>query len=196
MSKKFIAGALSLALAGSVLAQSKLPDEGYYAYAEAGGATQHTSAGWNNDTRNRWAIGGGYDFNKYVGLELGIVTMSNIRMGIDVPGGTAYAEEKQKLAWNWNVVGGLPINDSLKAIAMVGQMRVKGRYAQWGPAVVNEDSGYVPIKFNNYGVGGELAFDRRTSLRVYYWRSGSIKDASGATSFYNTGVTGGIKVKF
>ena len=109
---------------------------------------------------------GGYQFNRYFGMEAGYFDLGRFSFASDtVPGGTFNGLIKV-MGTNIDAVGTLPLTDSLAAIGRVGMQYARTRGSFSGTAVLGGVKPNPSDREANYKVGGGLQWDVNPSLLV------------------------------
>ena len=126
-----------------------------------------TSAMSNDEQALAWKAFGGYQFNRYVGVEAGYFSLGHFGFtSTTVPAGTLDGRIKLH-GINLDLVGTLPITERFSAIARVGAQHASARdsFQGSGGAVVltpNPSKSETNVKF---GVGRQYAFTPNLMLR-------------------------------
>ena len=154
---KLLSTLLLSATLGVAAFGAQAQDKGFYAGAGVG--QSFVDEGSYDDEDTAFSVFGGYQFNKYFGLEAGYVDFGKIEsdtVGPDLEGDSAYL----------TAVGTLPITDKFSAYAKAG-------FHRWNlndplPLVTGkaDDSGTDPT----YGVGAQYRFNDKVALRGEYSR--------------------------
>jgi OOP family OmpA-OmpF porin len=115
-----VAAAMSSAAFG---AQFGAPGEsGFYGGLGVGRSDSDTNAagiaGAKDNKDNAWKAFGGYQFNRYLGVEVGYIDLG--RASIVGPGGAASFDSQ---AWQASAVGSLPINNQFALTGKLGIAR-------------------------------------------------------------------------
>ncbi|MGO4222834.1 outer membrane beta-barrel protein [Lysobacter sp. TAF61] len=158
MSKnKMLSRALIAVLAGAAAFGAQAADKGFYAGAGVG--QSFVDEGSYDDEDTAFSVFGGYQFNRYFGLEAGYADFGKLEPrgnGADLEASSVYL----------TAVGTVPITDSFSAYAKAG-------FQRWDldsaiPSVVgnSDDSGTDPT----YGVGVQYKFTDHVALRGEYSR--------------------------
>lgn len=158
MSKnKMLSTALVAVLAGAAAFGAQAADKGFYAGAGVG--QSYVDERNYDDEDTAFSVFGGYQFNRYFGLEAGYADFGKLE-----PRGTGAELEASSVYLT--AVGTLPITDSFSAYAKAG-------FQRWDldtsiPTVVgnDDDSGTDPT----YGVGVQYRFTDHLALRGEYSR--------------------------
>jgi OOP family OmpA-OmpF porin len=128
-------------------------------YAGAGVGQAFVDEGAYDDEDTAFSVFGGYQFNKYFGLEAGYADFGKIEpdgAGPALEGDSAY----------FTAVGTLPITERLSAYAKAGLHRWNVDTSLPGLTGNDDDSGTDPT----YGVGAQYRFTDRVALRGEYSR--------------------------
>jgi OOP family OmpA-OmpF porin len=131
-------------------------DKGFYAGAGVG--QSFVDEGAYDDEDTAFSVFGGYQFNRYFGLEAGYADFGKIEpeaAGPTLEGDSAY----------FTAVGTLPITDSFSAYAKAGLHRWNVDTSLPG-LIGDDDSGTDPT----YGVGLQYRFTDKVALRGEYSR--------------------------
>ncbi len=158
MSKnKMLSRALIAVLAGAAAFGAQAADKGFYAGAGVG--QSFVDEGNYDDEDTAYSLFGGYQFNRYFGLEAGYADFGKLEPrgnGPDLEASSVYL----------TAVGTLPITDHFSAYAKAGIQRWDLDKAV--PSVVGnaDDSGTDPT----YGVGVQYRFTDHVALRGEYSR--------------------------
>ncbi len=158
MSKnKMLSRALIAVLAGAAAFGAQAADKGFYAGAGVG--QSFVDEGNYDDEDTAFSLFGGYQFNRYFGLEAGYAGFGKLEPrgnGQDLEASSVYL----------TAVGTVPITDNFSAYAKAG-------FQRWDldsaiPSVVGnaDDSGTDPT----YGVGVQYRFTDHVALRGEYSR--------------------------
>ncbi|WP_454828946.1 outer membrane beta-barrel protein [Pseudoxanthomonas wuyuanensis] len=161
---KLLSTALIAALAsGAAFGAQAAEDQGFYAGAGAGQSL--VDEGSYDDEDTAFSVFGGYQFNRYFGLEGGYADLGSLEsdgVGRDLEASSAYL----------TAVGTLPFTEKFSGYAKAG-------FQRWDldtgvPAVTGtgDDSGTDPT----YGVGLQYRFNDNVALRGEYSRF-EIEDA-------------------
>lgn len=156
--KSNLLSALLLSAAIGVTAFSaNAQDKGFYAGAGVGQSL--VDEGNYDDEDTAFSVFGGYQLNKYLGVESGYVDFGKIEpqdSGTALEGDSAYL----------TAVGTLPISDKFLAYAKAGVHRWNVDDQMPGLIGNNEDSGTDPT----YGVGAQYRLTDQVALRGEYSR--------------------------
>lgn len=147
--------------AGFGFGQSKFRDVSSYIEAEVGPQTATTSA---NTRSEGWKVYGGYQFNKYLGVEGGYVNLNDMTAKTG-----ALTTNVNSDAWMLAAVGTLPVTDRLSIIGKLGAAYVIANINAKNGAALTQTSGddsYEPY----YGVGVSYALLDNLSLRAEFER--------------------------
>jgi OOP family OmpA-OmpF porin len=154
---KLISSLLLAATLGAAAFGASAQDHGFYAGAGVGQSNVNEGTYDDNDTG--FSVFGGYQFNRYFGLEAGYADFGKIEP--DVAGPSLEADSVYLTA-----VGSLPITDKFSAYAKAG-------FHRWNlndplPLLTGktDDSGTDPT----YGVGVQYRFNDKVALRGEYSR--------------------------
>lgn len=147
-------GALTLALLTAGLATTARAQDTSYYYGGLGvgqarvhvddvriaesllGSGLSTTAIAHDERHTAYKVFGGYQFNRYVGLELGFFHLGRFNFNAQtVPAGTLSGEFRVQGA-NLDVVGTLPITENLSGLARVGAQYARTRTAITGTGAV------------------------------------------------------------
>jgi OOP family OmpA-OmpF porin len=154
---KLLSTLLLSATLGAAAFGANAQDKGFYAGAGVG--QSFVDEGAYDDEDTAFSLFGGYQFNKYFGLEAGYADFGKIEAngaGPALEGDSAYL----------TAVGTLPITDRFSAYAKAGLHRWNVDTALPGLTGNNDDSGSDPT----YGVGMQYRFTDRVALRGEYSR--------------------------
>lgn len=149
--------ALIAVLAGAAAFGAQAADKGFYAGAGVG--QSFVDEGNYDDEDTAFSVFGGYQFNRYFGLEAGYADFGKLEPrgnGADLEASSVYL----------TAVGTVPITDKFSAYGKAG-------FQRWDldsaiPSVVgnSDDSGTDPT----YGVGVQYKFTDHVALRGEYSR--------------------------
>lgn len=154
---KLLSRTLLAALFGVAAFGAQAADPGFYAGAGVGQAYVDESGYDDEDTA--FSAFGGYQFNRYFGLEAGYVDLGTLESdGI----GRALEANSIYLA----AVGSVPLSENLSAYGKAGLQRWDLDRAVPGLVGSNNDSGSDPT----YGVGLQYRFNDTVALRGEYSR--------------------------
>jgi len=159
---KLSALALSAALLGTAFA-AQSADRGFYAGVGAGQSSVDERGYDDEDTA--FSAFGGYQFNRYFGLEAGYADFGKLEpraVGERVDANSAY----------FTAIGTLPFTDRFSGYARAGVQRWDLDRAVPGLTGSNDDNGNDPV----YGVGLQYRFNDHVALRGEYTRF-EIEDA-------------------
>ena len=154
---KLLSTLLLSATLGVAAFGAQAQDKGFYAGAGVG--QSFVDEGSYDDEDTAFSVFGGYQFNKYFGLETGYVDFGKIEsdtVGPDLEGDSAYL----------TAVGTLPITDKFSAYAKAGLHRWNLDTELPGLVGTSDDSGTDPT----YGLGVQYRFTDRVALRGEYSR--------------------------
>lgn len=176
--------ALGLALAAAGLCAPALAQDSYaYFGLGAGQARAHvddtriaqtllgsgltTTAVAHDERHTAYKVFGGYQFNRYVGLELGYFHLGTFDFQAQtVPAGTLNGQFRVQGA-NVDVVGTLPITENLSGLARVGAQYARTRTAITSTGAVSVSNPRPSDREVNpkVGLGLQYAFSRNLMLR-------------------------------
>ncbi|HJW47154.1 MAG TPA: outer membrane beta-barrel protein [Lysobacter sp.] len=142
---------------GVIAFSANAQDKGFYAGAGIGQSS--VDEGSYDDEDTAFSVFGGYQFNKYLGLETGYVDFGKIEPqgnGAALEGDTAYL----------TAVGTLPITDKFSAYAKAGVHRWNVDDELTGLIGKNDDSGTDPT----YGLGAQYRLTDQVAIRGEYSR--------------------------
>lgn len=128
-------------------------------YAGAGVGQSFVDEGVYDDEDTAFTVFGGYQFNRYFGLEAGYADFGKIEPDVAGPaleGDSAYL----------TAVGTLPVTEKFSAYAKAGLHRWNVDTSLPGVTGNNDDSGSDPT----YGVGAQYRFTDKVALRAEYSR--------------------------
>lgn len=154
---KLLSSLLLSATLGVAAFGANAQDHGFYAGAGVGQAFVDEGAYDDEDTA--FSVFGGYQFNRYFGLEAGYADFGKIEPDVAGPaleGDSAY----------FTAVGTLPITDRFSAYAKAGLHRWNVDTSLPGLTGNDDDSGTDPT----YGLGAQYRFTDRVALRGEYSR--------------------------
>ncbi|UNK48774.1 outer membrane beta-barrel protein [Lysobacter sp. S4-A87] len=158
MSKnKMLSRALIAVLAGAAAFGAQAADKGFYAGAGVG--QSFVDEGNYDDEDTAFSVFGGYQFNRYFGLEAGYADFGKLE-----PRGNGAELEANSVYLT--AVGTVPITDSFSAYAKAGFQRWDLDTAIPGVVGNDDDSGTDPT----YGVGVQYRFTDHVALRGEYSR--------------------------
>ncbi|MBF6023129.1 outer membrane beta-barrel protein [Lysobacter niastensis] len=158
MSKnKLLSSALLAAVLGASALSAQAADKGFYAGAGVGQSFVDEQAYDDEDTA--FSVFGGYQFNRYFGLEAGYADFGKIE-----PQGAGRALEADSAYLT--AVGTLPITEKFSAYAKAGFHAWNLDDAIPGLTGTNDDSGTDPT----YGVGVQYRLTDQVALRGEYSR--------------------------
>ncbi|QNP41890.1 outer membrane beta-barrel protein [Lysobacter solisilvae (ex Woo and Kim 2020)] len=160
---KLLSTLLLSATLGAAAFGANAQDKGFYAGAGVG--QSFVDEGAYDDEDTAFSVFGGYQFNRYFGLEAGYADFGKIEPDVTGPaleGDTAY----------FTAVGTLPITDKFAAYAKAGLHRWNVDTSLPGLVGGDDDSGTDPT----YGVGLQYRFTDKVALRGEYSRF-EIEDA-------------------
>jgi OOP family OmpA-OmpF porin len=154
---KLLSTLLLSATLGAAAFGASAQDHGFYAGAGVG--QSFVDEGAYDDEDTAFTVFGGYQFNKYFGLEAGYADFGKIEPDVAGPaleGDSAY----------FTAVGTLPITDRFAAYAKAGLHRWNVDTSLPGLTGNDDDSGTDPT----YGLGAQYRFTDRVALRGEYSR--------------------------
>lgn len=135
-------------------------ESGFYGGAGLGRTDSEVNAtGVNGDDKdNAWKLFGGYQINRYLGVELGYHDLG--RASAVGPGGSATFDST---AWTASLVGSLPITQQFAGFAKVGVARTEtdGAGVLGGAATVSNDRNTDAT----YGLGLRYDFTKAFGVR-------------------------------
>ncbi|MGO1540161.1 MAG: outer membrane beta-barrel protein [Luteimonas sp.] len=155
--------ALSAALLGGTAFAAQSAEQGFYAGVGAG-QSYVDKRGYDDDD-TAFSAFGGYQFNRYFGLEVGYADFGKLESRGD-------GERLDASAAYFTAVGTLPFTDRFSGYARAGIQRWDLDRALPALTGSNDDSGNDPL----YGVGLQYRFNDHVALRGEYTRF-EIKDA-------------------
>lgn len=132
-------------------------DNGFYAGVGAG--QSKVDEGGYDDRETAFSAFGGYDFNRYVGVEAGYADLGELKSNVGAPA-------LQATAPYLVAVGKLPINDKFTAYAKAGINRWSLDDAVASVTGTNDDSGTDAT----YGLGVQYRINDKFGLRGDYSR--------------------------
>ncbi len=153
LSRTLLAALLGAAAFGAQAAE----DHGFYAGAGAG--QSFVDEGAYDDEDTAFSAFGGYQFNRYFGLEAGYADLGELESGTAgaaLEAGSAYL----------TAVGTLPFTEKLSGYAKAGMQRWDLDTAIPGLAGTGDDTGTDPV----YGVGLQYRLTDAVALRGEYSR--------------------------
>ncbi|MFC3551380.1 outer membrane beta-barrel protein [Lysobacter cavernae] len=158
MSKnKMLFSALIAVLAGAAAFGAQAADKGFYAGAGVG--QSYVDERDYDDEDTAFSVFGGYQFNRYFGLEGGYADFGKLEprgTGTDLEASSVYL----------TAVGSVPFTDKFSAYAKAGFQRWDLDTAIPGLVGNNDDNGTDPT----YGVGLQYRFNDSIALRGEYSR--------------------------
>lgn len=154
---KLLSTLLLSATLGAAAFAANAQDKGFYAGAGVG--QSFVDEGAYDDEDTAFTVFGGYQFNRYFGLEAGYADFGKIEPDV---AGPAFEGDSAYLT----AVGTLPITDKFSAYAKAGLHRWNVDTSLPGVTGNNDDSGSDPT----YGVGAQYRFTDRVALRGEYSR--------------------------
>lgn len=143
--------------------------EGFYVAVDGGimgYSNTHILSAWGLDFNPAVAItfGGGYNFNKYFGLEAGFTNTGDST--ITTSGFINSTETLKSSATHLAAVGTFPFNDHFSMFGKLGTANTKVDYSYSSFGTTASASG---TKSNvMFGIGGQYNFNQRWGLRVQY----------------------------
>ena len=159
MSKnKMLSTALFALLAGGAAFGAQAADKGFYAGAGVGQSFVDESNYDDEDTA--FSVFGGYQFNRYFGLEAGYADFGKLE-----PRGTGAELEANSVYLT--AVGTVPFTDKFSGYAKAGFQRWDLDRAIPGLTGTAKDDGTDPV----YGLGLQYRFNDLVALRGEYTRS-------------------------
>ncbi|BDU15352.1 outer membrane beta-barrel protein [Lysobacter auxotrophicus] len=154
---KMLSTALVAVIASAAAFGAQAADKGFYAGAGVG--QSYVDEGSYDDEDTAYSVFGGYQFNRYFGLEAGYADFGKLE-----PRGTGTPLEASSVYLT--AVGTVPITDNFSAYAKAG-------FQRWDldrsiPSIVGntDDNGTDPT----YGVGLQYRFTDNVALRGEYSR--------------------------
>lgn len=178
-------GALSLSLLAAGLATPAHAQDNSYYYGGLGvgqarvhvddvriaesllGGGLSTTAIAHDERHTAYKLFGGYQFNRYLGVELGFFQLGRFNFNAQtVPAGTLSGEFRVQGA-NLDVVGTLPITENLSGLARVGAQYARTRTTITGTGAVNVADPRPSDRETNakVGLGLQYAVGRSMLLR-------------------------------
>lgn len=154
---KLLSTLLLTATLGAAAFGANAQDSGFYAGAGVG--QSFVDEGVYDDEDTAFSVFGGYQFNRYFGLEAGYADFGKIEpnvAGPELEGDSAY----------FTAVGTLPITDNFSAYAKAGMHRWNVDTSLPGLTGNDDDSGTDPT----YGLGLQYRFTDKVALRGEYSR--------------------------
>lgn len=142
-------------------------DSGFFVAGSVGRvhAQTTTAPGFSaNDSYSTWAIGGGYRFNQYVGLEASYRDFGSLK--VDGPGGSWSRGDLTGLEYGGFVA--FPVTDNIELTARAGWNRWQSDWKNSGGGS-GTNRGTEPY----YGIGAAWAFDKRMSAVLNWTRFNS-----------------------
>lgn len=192
-----ISAAISLASVAAVTSTCALADEtGWYGGANIGrssatiddaritsglaSAGLTTTAIANRDRDTAYKIYGGYQFNKYIGLEGGYFDLGKFGFTANtLPRGTLDGNIRLR-GFNLDAVGMLPLSEKFSALGRIGINNAQARDSFTGTGAVSVTNPNPTKRDTNYklGVGVQYAFNDALAMRAEIERY-RINDAIG-----------------
>lgn len=192
-----ISAAISLASVAAATSTCVLADEtGWYGGANIGRSSATidnaritsglastglaTTAIANRDRDTAYKIYGGYQFNKYIGLEGGYFDLGKFGFKANtLPLGTLDGNIRLR-GFNLDAVGTLPLSEKFSALGRIGINNAQARDSFTGTGAVNVTNPDPTKRDTNYklGVGGQYAFTDALAMRAEMERY-RINDAIG-----------------
>lgn len=176
--KKLTLALMALAIASGTCAQTALPDDGFHGFVTTGQFRKNSNSAYGGGTALVAIAGLGYDFNKHLGLEIGQMLNSRLRVGY---GNSTY--DLQAEGTVFNVIGKYPLNETYKLFASVGAIAYSssttvtsgGSTTQWSDSKT----------LASYAFGGEMALDRRSSIRLQYFTTSKAEYSGGVQEWFD-----------
>lgn len=192
-----ISAVISLASVAAVASTCALADDtGWYGGANIGrsnatidnaritsglaGAGLRTTSIANRDRDTAYKIYGGYQFNKYIGLEGGYFDLGKFGFTANtLPLGTLNGNIRLR-GFNGDAVGTLPLSEKFSALGRIGFNNAQARDSFTGTGAVNVTNPNPSKRDTNYklGVGVQYAFNDALAMRAEIERY-RINDAIG-----------------
>lgn len=174
--KNLVAGLIAVSglIAGAPAARAQ--DAGFYAGIGVGRSElKDACAGITiscDDTDTGWKLFGGYQFNKYLGAELGYVDLGKATASGTILGVAVSATAKAK-GWEFLGVGTLPIADKFSVYGKAGLFRWDVDVSATGVV-----PGFAPVAVGasdkgtdfTYGIGLKYDFTKSIGARVEWQR--------------------------
>lgn len=155
------------------MAQAALPDNGFYGVVTTGQLRKSNSDGTADGVAMTALAGLGYDFNKHFALEVSY--MLNTRLKTSVGTGNSYQLDAD--AYLINALGKWPINDTFKLFAGIGNLTYNAKTTiYYNGSLQSQTSSSKSVM--NYSLGGEMALDRRSAIRVQYFMTEKLEFAN------------------
>lgn len=149
-------------------------DSGWYAGASAGWSTARDycpnaiPVGSScDDSGGAYSVFGGYQFIKYLGIELGYVDLGKV--GASAPA-LGISETIKARGFELSGVGTLPIGSRFELYAKAGLYVLDVDYACSGSGCTSISSLSETASDFTYGVGAIVSFSKNIGLRVQYQR--------------------------
>ena len=146
-----------------------------------------TNAVGHDERHTAYKVFGGYQFNRWVGMELGYFHLGKFDFKADTtPAGTLSGQFRVQGA-NLDVVGTLPFTDNLSGLARVGAQYARTRTAISGTGAVSVSNPQPSDREVNakVGLGLQYAFNRHLMMRGEVERY-QVSDAVGNHPQVNT----------
>ena len=177
-------GGLSLALLAAGLATPASAQDSSYVYGGLGvgqarahvddvriaetllGSGLSTTAIAHDERHTAYKVFGGYQLNRYVGLELGYFHLGRFNFNAQTVPTGALAGEFRVQGANFDVVGTLPFTDNLSGLARVGATYARTRTAITGTGAVNVTNPRPSDRETNAKVGLGLQYAVGRSMFV------------------------------
>ena len=159
-------------------------DSGWYAGASVGaskakiedstvttgilGGTDTTTGIVNHDRDTGYKIFGGYEFNRFIGIEGGFFDLGKFRYSTsNVPGGTLNGTTKIR-GVNIDLVGFLPITEKFSALGRFGltQAETRAAFSATGTATVPNPNPSKRDMNYKYGIGLQYDFSKAVAMRA------------------------------
>ena len=144
-----------------VAAPAFADDSGFFVAGSAGRvyADTRTAPGFSaNDSYTTWALGGGYRFNRYVGIEASYRDFG--RLKVDGPASWSAGD---LTGWEYGGFVAYPVTDAIDLIARAGWNRWQSEWKN-SSGGSGTNRGTEPY----FGVGASWAFDKRM-VAVLNW---------------------------
>jgi OOP family OmpA-OmpF porin len=133
-------------LAGPAVGQLRSPDSGFYGGLGLG-RTDSNLGGATDSKDDAWKAFGGYQFNRYFGLEAGYIDLGKV---------TTPAATLDSKAWQASAVGSLPLTEQFALTGKLGVAQAETETSGFGT-----DHNTDPT----YGLGLRYNFTRQFGLR-------------------------------
>ena len=154
---KILSRTLAAVLVGSAAFAAQAADKGFYAGAGVGQSLVDEASHDDEDTA--FSVFGGYQFNRWFGLEGGYADLGKLEsngIGPDLEASSVYV----------TAVGTVPFTDKFSGYAKAGFQRWDLDTALPGLTGTADDSGTDPV----YGAGVQYRFTDKVALRGEYSR--------------------------